>query len=151
MNRTCSHFNNYSAVITGKVQGIVNSAIQALVIDDNISNLMVIGSLLTNMNIQHHVVRDVNALPDVMQQLDHLDFVLLDLSLENATGYEVFDALRQEYGITAPIVAWTVYANEANNARRYGFHSFLTKPVEALRFERSVRSILNNVPVWETE
>ncbi|MBC8097941.1 MAG: response regulator [Armatimonadetes bacterium] len=125
--------------------------LHALIIDDNAMNLTVMSNLLNAMQIAYTTVQDETNVPRVLATLERLDLVFLDLALPNADGYQILDLLQNTYGITVPIVACTVYANEINTARQQGFHSFLTKPLDPVRFQRSVQQILNNQPVWETD
>jgi CheY-like chemotaxis protein len=74
--------------------------------------------------------------------------VFLDLEMPSLDGYQVFDFLRCQVGMTVPIVACTVHISEAKTARNLGFDSFLAKPLNADIFPEQFRKIMSGERVW---
>lgn len=121
----------------------------ALIIDDNVTNIEVMGELLSVMGMTYTALRDPAHLDEAIDQAGPIDVVFLDLEMPKLNGYEVFDILSGELGMTVPIVASTVHLNEINTAREMGFHSFVGKPLKVNRFPGQVERILNGERVWE--
>ncbi len=121
----------------------------ALIIDDNSTNIEVIGELLLACGISYTAVDDTADLGAVIDGLDYLDIVFVDLEMPHINGYEVLDILRHDLGVNVPIVASTVHLNEIQTARELGFHSFLGKPLKMQRFADQVTRILNGERVWD--
>lgn len=123
--------------------------IHALLIDDDANNLSVMAEMLSDEGITVTLVSNPNTLFDAIDGLKRIDVVFLDLEMPNADGYQVLDVLKNEVGLTAPIVACTVHLTEINQARKLGFHSFIGKPLDLDRFPQQVRRILKGDVVWE--
>jgi CheY-like chemotaxis protein len=123
----------------------------ALIIDDNATNLEVMGEMLASQGFTYTLVQNPTTLPDVLVELDQIDIVFLDLEMPGIDGYDVLDMLRQEYGIAAPIVASTVHLNEIANAREMGFDGFVGKPIKVNRFPGQLQRILNGEHIWEAD
>jgi CheY-like chemotaxis protein len=77
-----------------------------------------------------------------------VDVVFLDLEMPKLNGYNVFDYLKNEVGITAPIVAHTVHVSESNVVRSLGFDAFICKPIDSDIFHDQLQQILNGDRVW---
>ena len=123
----------------------------ALIVDDNITNLEVMGEMLSAMGLTYTAVQNPNRLEAVLEEMNQIDIVFLDLEMPGLDGYMVLEMLQLDYGITAPIVANTVQLNEITTAREMGFHSFLGKPLKVNRFPGQLERILNGRPVWEID
>ncbi len=68
----------------------------ALVIDDNVTNLEVMGEMLAALGLTYTLVQHPDTLPDILPELDQIDIVLLDLEMPNIDGYGVLDMLRHD-------------------------------------------------------
>ena len=122
---------------------------QALVIDDNDDNLVVLSELLSMNGVQSHTLRRPTDLSTFLQSISRLDVVFLDLEMPRMNGYEVLTALKQHprFG-HVPVVAYTVHISEITVAQQVGFHSFLGKPLDADRFPDQLARIVIGDPVW---
>ncbi len=127
---------------------MVHSTAHALVIDDDALNLEIMSHLLAYENVTCTTVQDATDLPSILTTIPSIEVVFLDLEMPSIDGYGVLHYLKQEVGITAPIVACTVHVAEANNAREHGFDSFLPKPINAEAFSDQLAKILNGERVW---
>jgi CheY-like chemotaxis protein len=122
----------------------------ALIIDDNAGNVKVLGGLLSLEGISYTQVQEPRRLNDVLQTIDHVDVVFLDLEMPDLNGYEVLKLIRASTSLqNVPVVAHTVHVNEIATARELGFHSFISKPIQAERFPDQVARILRGEHVWE--
>ncbi|MBI5929753.1 MAG: response regulator [Chloroflexi bacterium] len=124
--------------------------IHALIIENNPFNAEVLERLLVSMGGSFTTVQDSMLVDSVISTLDRLDVVFLDLEMPKRDGYETLRILRQDFAVTAPIVAYTVHTSEMDEARAIGFDGFLGKPVDPARFPDLLSHILAGHSVWET-
>jgi CheY-like chemotaxis protein len=120
----------------------------ALIVEDDLSNIEVLKMLLLNQDFYCTTISDSRSLEKTIDQADPIDVVFLDLKMPSINGYEVFQFLKHKRCITAPIIAYSVYANEMAEARKVGFDGFLVKPVEIKNFPDQLKRILNREPLW---
>ena len=121
----------------------------ALIIDDNASNLGVLGELLSLEGVSFTKVQDPTKFQSVSKTLSRVDVVFLDLEMPQLDGYKVLELLKADSRYdNVPVVAYTVHVSEINVARDMGFHSFLGKPLDAERFPDQLARILRGEPVW---
>lgn len=120
----------------------------ALIIDDDPNSLGVLSQLLELEQLTYTAVQDPSRLGDVLTGLSRVDVVFLDLEMPQLNGYNVFDYLKNEIGLTAPIVAHTVHVSESNVVRSMGFDAFICKPVDSDLFHVQLQQVLNGERVW---
>lgn len=122
----------------------------ALVIDDNVKNVAVLVHLLNQHSVSTTQVVYLNQLPPALEQLQQVDVVFLDLEMPERSGYEVLQDLKADDRFAnTPIVAYTIHSSEIHTAMELGFHSFLSKPLDADRFGGQLARILKGERVWE--
>ncbi len=148
------------------VQGPAASAAQAggrmpiqpkdatvLVVEDNVSNFVLIARMLAYMGVPRcewktsgwQVVEYADILPRV-------DLILMDLRLPYEDGYTALQKIRSSPRLKDTIVvAVTAEANEGQmgKARESGFDGFLGKPLDPDRFPEQIRRLLHGDAVWE--
>src|SRR4051812_45848770 len=110
------------------------SSPHAMIIDDNATNLKILSQLLSMQGVTNTALQDATKIGEALKGLDRLDVIFLDLEMPRIDGYRVLGILRDDLGITVPIVACTVHTGEITTARDLGFHSFLGKPLHADKF-----------------
>ncbi len=120
----------------------------ALIIDDNDFNVEVMSRLLANVGGTSIILRDPTHLVDVLDDLDIVDVVFLDLEMPKIDGYEILHRLKDDLGLTVPVVAYTVHTSEMHVVRGEGFDGFLGKPIDPELFPRQLECILNGEAVW---
>jgi two-component system cell cycle response regulator DivK len=122
----------------------------ALVVEDNVQNARVLGSLLAKQGVACTEVLNSKLVGNVIQSMEQIDVVFLDLEMPGKNGYDVLDALRRDSRFdNVPVVAYTVHVSEINTAFEQGFHSFIAKPVDPDRFGDQLARILRGERVWE--
>jgi CheY-like chemotaxis protein len=122
----------------------------ALIIDDDPMSLDILSQLLELENLTYTTVQDSTRLGEVITTLSRVDVVFLDLEMPSLNGYSVFKFLKNEVGITAPIVAHTVHLSESNEVLAMGFDSFIAKPIDSDTFHDQLQQILNGGRGWVT-
>ncbi|MCA9973207.1 MAG: response regulator [Anaerolineales bacterium] len=124
-----------------------------LVVEDNVSNFVLIARLLAFMGIQKcewkttgwGVVEFANTMPRV-------DLVLMDLRLPHDDGYEALRQIRADQRLRdTRVVVVTAQGStaEMQRAREAGFDGFIAKPLDADRFPEQIRAILDGDEVWD--
>src|SRR5262245_61327352 len=117
--------------------------LRALIIDDDPSNVAVLGELLALEGVNYTKLLDATRLDAVLQDIVKFDIIFLDLEMPTLDGYAVLELLKASvYTRTLPVVAYTVHTSEIGTARKLGFHSFLGKPLDADQFPSQLARIL---------
>ena len=122
----------------------------ALVIDDDALNLKVLNVLLAAEGLSCVLVQDVSKMGAVIADDPEIDIVFLDLEMPHMDGYQAYGLLRNLLGSEVPIVACTVYGNEASTVRELGFQGFISKPLDPKRFPEQFNAIASGQEVWDS-
>lgn len=123
-----------------------------LVVEDNVSNFVLIARLLGFMGIHCEWKTSGYEVVEYADTLPRLDLILMDIRLPYEDGYGAMKKIRLSDRLkTVPIVAVTAEASQEqmNKARAAGFNGFLGKPLDPDRFPDQIRRILHGEPVWE--
>lgn len=124
-----------------------------LVVEDNVSNFVLIARLLAFMGVQKcewkttgwGVVEFANTMPRV-------DLILMDLGLPHEDGYEALQQIRVNPHLKDTLVVVVTAqgsAAEMQKARHAGFNGFIAKPLDADKFPDQIDKILNGESVWD--
>lgn len=123
-----------------------------LVVEDNVSNFVLIARMLGYMGIHCEWKTSGYEVVEYADTLPRLDLILMDIRLPYEDGYGALRKIRASENLKSiPIVAVTAEASDEqlNKARASGFDGFLGKPLDPDRFPEQIRRILNGEPVWE--
>ncbi|MDI6696844.1 MAG: response regulator [Anaerolineales bacterium] len=123
-----------------------------LVVEDNVSNFVLIARLLGYMGIHcewktsgYEVVEYADALP-------RLDLILMDIRLPYEDGFDALQKIRASPSLkNTRVVAVTAEASQEQmrKAREASFDGFIGKPINPDHFPDQIRRILAGEPVWE--
>lgn len=126
-------------------------------IEDNLQNRSIVQLLLEQHGATISFER-WGEMREVSKRLDALmpvDLILLDLMFpRGVSGYDIFDALRQEEKYRAiPIVAISAAdpAVEMAKARAKGFAGYISKPINLMQFPQQVAQLIAGERVWAGE
>jgi two-component system cell cycle response regulator DivK len=123
-----------------------------LVVEDNVSNFVLIARLLGFMGIHCEWKTSGYEVVEYADTLTRLDLILMDIRLPYEDGYGALKKIRSSDRLkTIPIIAVTAEASQEqmNKARAAGFNGFLGKPLDPDRFPDQIRRILTGEAVWE--
>jgi CheY-like chemotaxis protein len=121
----------------------------AVIIDDQQSNIKVLGMLLEQEGVTYSQTTDPNRLEHILAGSGQIDVVFLDLEFPTADGLDLLSVLRSYPALSGvPIIAYTVHTSEINQMRNGGFDGFLGKPLNAPDFPENLRRILSGEAVW---
>jgi two-component system, cell cycle response regulator DivK len=123
-----------------------------LVVEDNVSNFVLIARLLGFMGIHCEWKTSGYEVVEYADTLARLDLILMDIRLPYEDGYGAMRKIRSSERLkSVPIIAVTAEASQEqmNKARAAGFNGFLGKPLDPDRFPDQIRRIMNGEEVWE--
>ncbi|MCP4425886.1 MAG: response regulator [Chloroflexi bacterium] len=124
-----------------------------LVVEDNVSNFVLIARLLAFMGIQKCEWKTTGwGVVDFANTMPRVNLILMDLRLPHEDGYEALRQIRQDPHLQQTrVVAVTAHgsANELRKAREAGFDGFIAKPLNADFFPEQIRQILNGEEIWD--
>ncbi|MBO6109212.1 MAG: response regulator, partial [Eubacterium sp.] len=116
---------------------------KVLVVDDNDMNLAVARGLLKRSMVQVSTATGGRECIKLMSENEY-DLVFLDHMMPEMDGIETLHALR-DMGIQTPVIALT--ANAVSGMKdtyiREGFDSFLAKPIDGLKLEKTMRDFIS--------
>ncbi len=128
----------------------MNTADSVIVVDDDIGNLKIAGTILSENGMQ---VTAVSSGSELIRQLEdgaRPDLIMLDVIMPGMDGFETYEALRcfeKEHGMDeTPVVFLT--ADESRDTEAKGFDlgalDFIRKPFESEILIHRIQNILNN-------
>lgn len=124
-----------------------------LVVEDNVSNFVLIARLLAFMGVQKCEWKTTGwGVVDFANTMPRVDLVLMDLRLPHEDGYEALGQIRSDERLkNTLVVVVTAHGSSAEmkRAKEAGFDGFLSKPLDADRFPEQIRQILNGAQVWD--
>jgi two-component system cell cycle response regulator DivK len=123
-----------------------------LVVEDNVSNFVLIARMLGYMGIHCEWKTSGYEVVEYADTLPRLDLVLMDIRLPYEDGYGALKKIRGSQTLKDTlVVAVTAEASveQMNKSREAGFDGFLGKPLDPDRFPEQIRRILEGDDVWE--
>ena len=122
---------------------------QALIIDDNPTNLLVLQQLLGLEDVAAVTISSTKDLTFQLNSIRNIDLVFLDLEMPYLGGYDAVRVIKQHPNFqAAKVVAYSVHVSELNSAFELGFDGFLGKPLNAEAFPDQLRRILQGEQVY---
>jgi len=125
---------------------------QVLVVEDNVSNFVLIARLLAFMGVQCEWKTTGWGVVDFANTMSRVDLILMDLRLPHEDGYEALQQIRTDSHLqNTLVVVVTAHGSseEMQKAREAGFDGFLSKPLDADRFPGQITQILNGDSIWD--
>ncbi len=123
-----------------------------LVVEDNVSNFVLIARLLGYMGIHCEWKTSGYEVVEFADTLPRVDLILMDIRLPYEDGYAALQKIRNSPTLKDTlVVAVTAEASreQIQKAQEAGFDGFIGKPLDPDRFPDQIRRILAGEPVWE--
>jgi two-component system cell cycle response regulator DivK len=137
---------------TQQKKGISSQEVTVLVVEDNVSNFVLIARMLGYMGIHCEWKTSGYEVVEYADTLPRLDLILMDIRLPYEDGYGALRKIRASSALKDTlVVAVTAEASleQIKKAKSAGFNGFLGKPLDMDRFPDQVRRILAGEAVWE--
>jgi two-component system cell cycle response regulator DivK len=131
---------------------MANKDYVVLVVEDNVSNFVLIARLLGFLGIHCEWKTSGYEVVEYADTLPKLDLILMDIRLPYEDGFDAHKKIRQSPTLkNIPVVAVTAEASleQMEKAKKAGFDGFLGKPIDPDRFPEQIQRILSGEPVWE--
>ncbi len=123
-----------------------------LVVEDNVSNFVLIARMLGYMGIHCEWKTSGYEVVEYADTLPSLDLILMDIRLPYEDGYGALKKIRNSPSLkSTKVVAVTAEASveQLNKSKASGFDGFIGKPLDPDRFPEQIKSILAGEEVWE--
>lgn len=136
---------------TGSLGGAARGA-TVLVVEDNVSNFVLIARILGYMGIHCEWKTSGYEVVEYADNLPRLDLILMDIRLPYEDGFGALQKIRTSGSLKdTKVVAVTAEASadQMRKAREASFDGFIGKPIDPDRFPDQVRRILAGDPVWD--
>jgi len=133
-------------------QGEIPKGTTILVVEDNVSNFVLIARMLGYMGIHCEWKTSGYEVVEYADTLPRLDLILMDIRLPYEDGYGALVKIRASTTLkNTLVIAVTAEASVAqiNKAKEAGFDGFIGKPLDPDRFPEQIRRILSGEQVWE--
>jgi len=130
----------------------VNKEITVLVVEDNVSNFVLIARMLGYMGIHCEWKTSGYEVVDYADTMPRLNLILMDIRLPYEDGFEALKKIRSSPVLKDTlVVAVTAEASsqQMRRAREARFDGFIGKPLDPDRFPNQIQRILKGEPVWE--
>lgn len=125
-----------------------------LVVEDNVSNFVLIARMLGYMGIHCEWKTSGYEVVEYADTLPRLDLVLMDIRLPYEDGYGALKKIRNSPKLqSTKVIAVTAEASaeELDKSRKAGFDGFIGKPLDPDRFPEQIRRIIEGESVWEMQ
>lgn len=124
-----------------------------LVVEDNVSNFVLIARLLAFMGVEKCEWKTTGwGVVEFANTMARVDLILMDLRLPHEDGYEALRQIRANPHLKkTKVVVVTAQgsAAEMQRAREAGFDGFITKPLDVDRFPEQISQMLNGESIWD--
>ncbi|MCP5095032.1 MAG: response regulator [Chloroflexi bacterium] len=124
-----------------------------LVVEDNVSNFVLIARLLAFMGVQKCEWKTTGwGVVDFANTMPRVDLILMDLRLPHEDGYDALNQIRSDSRLqNTSVVVVTAHGSQEEliKAKTAGFDGFLSKPLDADLFPEQIRNILSGNEVWD--
>ena len=152
MNNPTLTENNGVSTTASQKQGEIPQGATVLVVEDNVSNFVLIARMLGYMGIHCEWKTSGYEVVEYADTLPRLDLILMDIRLPYEDGYGALRKIRSSPNLKDTlVVAVTAEASVAqiNKAKEAGFDGFIGKPLDPDRFPDQIRRVLSGEQVWE--
>ena len=122
--------------------------LQALIVDDNTTNLKILVKQLTGWGIQVTPFNSPQLVTDVMSSLNKFDFVILDMQMPEMDGHSVAKTIRAHFSIQElPIIVLSSIGEYAMTDNDNLYNAYLTKPVKQSKLLDTIIDVMKISPI----
>lgn len=120
----------------------VNLEGHILLVEDNNTNQLVTGEILTNLGLTFDIAEDGKQAVQKVENAPQYDLILMDVQMPIMDGYEATKLLREKGFTAVPIIGLSANAmkEDKQNALQSGMNDYLTKPIK----QKSLIAVVKN-------
>ena len=109
------------------------SALHILLVDDNSINRKVASAYLKDTRAKVSIAQNGQLAIQKLSEDNSINLVLMDIQMPIMDGFTATTVIRDELGLTLPIIAMTAHAmtNEVNKSFELGMNAHVSKPVDS--------------------
>lgn len=115
-----------------------------LVVDDDQTTLVLVSSLLNNLNIEAETLPDSAKVIEVLEQ-KHFDIIVTDIHMPGMSGFELLHVIRTHPNrriSQIPVIASTANITDKEEIIKKGFVDYLSKPFKEAVFYNKILKVL---------
>jgi two-component system LytT family response regulator len=118
--------------------------LKIIIIDDEKNVRIVIKKLLTLINIEYEIVGEAGSISNAKKiiEKENPDIVLLDIDLEDGTG---FDLLKQLKNTTFKLIFITAFNEYAINAFKFNALDYILKPIDPKELKEAINKAKSSI------
>jgi len=119
------------------------SGLNILIVDDDIKNIFVLDSALSEYDATIKAVYNGKEAIEILKSGEKIDIVLMDIMMPVMDGYEAIETIRKDLKLDIPIIAVTAKTmkEDKQKAIEVGADDFVSKPID-------IDSLVKIVKVW---
>ena len=143
VDKTASEQKDTNKKLSEKIQSSINDTIKALIVEDYEGNVIVIGYILDELNIEYEVANNGRQAVELWKQ-GYYDFILMDVQMPEMDGFAATSAIRKEEGSKkldrTPIIGMTAHAlvGDKDKCIAAGMDSYLPKPIVEADLKKTI-------------
>lgn len=114
-----------------------------LIVEDNELNLKLFYDILTYQKYDVIKANSVDVAYDLIKE-NELDLIILDLMLQDKSGFDLIDMLNNEKIQYPKIIITSACAmdDDKAKAKQYGINTYITKPIDINKFIKTIKENL---------
>ncbi len=130
--------------------GTQNNKISILLVEDNLMNQKLASEILKGFGLKIDIAENgAVAIEKLKQNSYHL--ILMDMQMPKMDGYSASKIIRNELGLTIPIIAMTAHImpGEKEKCLQYGMNDYISKPFTELELYNLISKYVMNISITE--
>jgi signal transduction histidine kinase/CheY-like chemotaxis protein len=140
----------YEAALSAQEEAVPLQKINVLIAEDNPMNQQLISHLMRSWAIEHIIVSNgKEAIEEVKR--NNYSIILMDIQMPEMDGYTATNILRNEMGLSIPIIAMTAHAmtGEKEKCMQMGMNDYVSKPIKETVLYNMIGRHAQNIPEAE--
>ncbi|RYZ30958.1 MAG: response regulator [Chitinophagaceae bacterium] len=140
----------YEAALSAQEEAVPLQKINVLIAEDNPMNQQLISHLMKSWAIEHTIVNNgKEAIEEVKR--NNYSIILMDIQMPEMDGYTATNVLRNEMGLSIPIIAMTAHAmtGEKEKCIQMGMNDYVSKPIKETVLYNMIGRHAQNIPEAE--
>lgn len=141
----------YEAALTAQEEAVPLQKINVLIAEDNPMNQQLISHLMRSWAIEHTIVNNGKEVIEEVKR-NNYSIILMDIQMPEMDGYTATNILRNEMGLSIPIIAMTAHAmtGEKEKCLQMGMNDYVSKPIKETVLYNMIGQHAQNIPETET-